>query len=369
MDVGVVETYVVRTALAAVVTLLLFLPRDVPLSSAPRLFIRSLLVTTSFVLVILGVQQGSPVVVQTLVATTPLFVAGGGELPDPDPPATARARRGRCSWWRVSPSCWRPRRHSRLVPIPAGRLRWARPDRRAAHGGTRSPRGGFHGTRALLPPDLPGHGGRVRPAAMPDRAPELADEIRASGFRNMTGFRRGTDVWYYAEAEPDRATVFAMHGPKAANAALEPRLRDHHRRDRRRLRAAAALVRGGVPHRRRRQRAHEARVPDARRRPRPHPRLRAAPRRAVAGHHRGHRGCRATATTPASDAATTSSTTASTIPDMETVFARMGQTEVNGRWGKAFEGIITTITDAGRQAHHRGRDLPPGLTASGCRRA
>ena len=45
-----------------------------PLSSAPRLFARSLLVTTSFVFVIVGVQQGSPVVVQTMVATTPLFV-------------------------------------------------------------------------------------------------------------------------------------------------------------------------------------------------------------------------------------------------------------------------------------------------------
>ena len=33
-----------------------------------------LLVTTSFVFIILGVQQGSPVVVQTMVATTPLFV-------------------------------------------------------------------------------------------------------------------------------------------------------------------------------------------------------------------------------------------------------------------------------------------------------
>jgi drug/metabolite transporter (DMT)-like permease len=72
--VGVVETYVVRTGLAAVVTLVLFVPRDVPLSSVPRLVGRSLLVTLSFVLIILGVQQGSPVVVQTLVATTPLFV-------------------------------------------------------------------------------------------------------------------------------------------------------------------------------------------------------------------------------------------------------------------------------------------------------
>ncbi len=74
MGVGVVETYVVRTALAAVVTLALFPPRDVPLSSTPVLVIRSLLITLSWVLLILGIQQGSPVVVQTLVATTPLFV-------------------------------------------------------------------------------------------------------------------------------------------------------------------------------------------------------------------------------------------------------------------------------------------------------
>ena len=46
----------------------------VPLRSAPGSSVRSLLITLSFVLIILGVQQGSPVVVQTLVATTPLFV-------------------------------------------------------------------------------------------------------------------------------------------------------------------------------------------------------------------------------------------------------------------------------------------------------
>lgn len=74
MGVGVVETYVVRCALAAAITLALFPPRDVPWSSAPRLAGRSLLITASYVLVILGVQQGSPVVVQTLVATTPLLV-------------------------------------------------------------------------------------------------------------------------------------------------------------------------------------------------------------------------------------------------------------------------------------------------------
>ncbi len=74
--VGVVETYVVRTALAAVVCLALFPPRDIPPRAAPRLFGRSLVVTGYFVLLILAAQRGSPVVVQTLVATTPLLVLG-----------------------------------------------------------------------------------------------------------------------------------------------------------------------------------------------------------------------------------------------------------------------------------------------------
>ncbi len=74
LDVGVVETYVVRTALAAAVTIALFPPRDVPAGDLPRLLGRSLVVTAYFVLVILGAQAGSPLVVQTLVATTPLYV-------------------------------------------------------------------------------------------------------------------------------------------------------------------------------------------------------------------------------------------------------------------------------------------------------
>lgn len=74
LDVGLVETYVVRTAIAAVVCIALFRPRDVARGDVPRLLGRSVVVTTYFVFVILGAQSGSPVVVQTLVATTPLFV-------------------------------------------------------------------------------------------------------------------------------------------------------------------------------------------------------------------------------------------------------------------------------------------------------
>ena len=74
LDVGLVETYVVRTTLAAAVCLALFPPRDVARGDIPRLLVRSVVVTSYFVFVILGAQSGSPVVVQTLVATTPLFV-------------------------------------------------------------------------------------------------------------------------------------------------------------------------------------------------------------------------------------------------------------------------------------------------------
>jgi drug/metabolite transporter (DMT)-like permease len=71
---GLVEIYVVRTALAAMVLLIAIPPRDVPLSSAPALAVRSVAVTLSFVFIILGVQEGSPVVVQTMVALTPMLV-------------------------------------------------------------------------------------------------------------------------------------------------------------------------------------------------------------------------------------------------------------------------------------------------------
>ncbi len=72
--VGVVETYVVRTSIAAILFVALLPPRDIPLRAAPRLFRRALIVTAYFVLLILAAQQGSPAVVQTCLATTPLLV-------------------------------------------------------------------------------------------------------------------------------------------------------------------------------------------------------------------------------------------------------------------------------------------------------
>jgi drug/metabolite transporter (DMT)-like permease len=72
--VGVVETYVVRTAIAAALFIVFIPPRDIPLGAAPRLLGRAVVVTSYFVLLILAAQRGSPVVVQTCIAATPLLV-------------------------------------------------------------------------------------------------------------------------------------------------------------------------------------------------------------------------------------------------------------------------------------------------------
>jgi drug/metabolite transporter (DMT)-like permease len=69
---GIVEIYVPRTAGAAAVWLLLAPPRGLPLRALPQLTVRAALITLHFVLVIAAVEHGSPVTVQTLVATAPL---------------------------------------------------------------------------------------------------------------------------------------------------------------------------------------------------------------------------------------------------------------------------------------------------------
>jgi drug/metabolite transporter (DMT)-like permease len=74
--VGVVEAYLVRTALAALVCALLAPPRDVPLRALPGMIPRAAFITAHFLLILIGVQEGSPAVVQTAVATAPLWSLG-----------------------------------------------------------------------------------------------------------------------------------------------------------------------------------------------------------------------------------------------------------------------------------------------------
>lgn len=75
-DVGVVEAYLVRAALAAVVCSVLVPPRDVPLRALPGMLPRAAFITLHFVLILVAVQDGNPAVIQTAVATAPLWSLG-----------------------------------------------------------------------------------------------------------------------------------------------------------------------------------------------------------------------------------------------------------------------------------------------------
>ena len=72
--VGLAGTYVTRTAIAAVIFTLAFPPRDIPRQESPLLFVRALFISGGFAFSIVGVQRGSPTVIQTMVALTPFFV-------------------------------------------------------------------------------------------------------------------------------------------------------------------------------------------------------------------------------------------------------------------------------------------------------
>jgi L-rhamnose mutarotase len=175
--------------------------------------------------------------------------------------------------------------------------------------------------------------------------PELVEEIRASGLRNMSGFRRHTDVWYYVEAGPDVKTAFEVHGPKPANARW-----NHYFRD---VIAEISDAQGEL--------LWYDEVFHAGGRPLPGPMTRSLihitidPERAAdyddihahpwpdmmeAIEHAGYRNY------------TGFRRGGSVVyygeyyPDLETVGARMGEFEVTARWGQAFEGIITTIVDS-----------------------
>lgn len=73
---GVVETYVVRTGASAAVCVVLWPPRKVPLRDLPRMIPRAMAITAHLGLILMGVQGGNPAVIQTVVATGPLFAIG-----------------------------------------------------------------------------------------------------------------------------------------------------------------------------------------------------------------------------------------------------------------------------------------------------
>ncbi len=177
--------------------------------------------------------------------------------------------------------------------------------------------------------------------------PELVDEIRESGLRNFSGFRRGTDVWYYTEAEPGVSVedAFAIHGPKPANQRWNDYFRD--------VIAQITDGGGGLLYYDAVFRADAGQLdgpferglfslvidPD---RAADYEALHANPwpdlmEAIEASGFRNYNGFRRGAHVVYYG---------EFYPDMATVFGRMAELPVNARWGEAFEGIITTITDA-----------------------
>jgi L-rhamnose mutarotase len=174
--------------------------------------------------------------------------------------------------------------------------------------------------------------------------PEIAAAIRDSGLRNMSGFRRGTDVWYFQEVEPDRKTGFDLLGREPANQRWS-----HHFRDviaqitddsgellwyQELFHVDGPSLDGPF------QRALFSLVIDEERagayeghhaNPRPDlmEAIEASGFRNYTGFRRGaHVVCYGECS-----------------PDAEAVFGKMAMLGVNARWGSTLEGLITRITD------------------------
>ncbi len=74
---GLAEIYVLRTAAAGAVWCVIAPPRSIPPRALPVMSLRAGLISLYFALVILAVERGNPVTVQTLVATSPLMLLLG----------------------------------------------------------------------------------------------------------------------------------------------------------------------------------------------------------------------------------------------------------------------------------------------------
>lgn len=173
-----------------------------------------------------------------------------------------------------------------------------------------------------------------------DMRPELKAAIRESGIRNLSAFRRGTDVWQYAECDPDGATAFAKLGATSVNAKWDDSLRPIVAADGERIwfeeifhangggmgpfeRGLFALV------------VHPDRLAEYdRRHAEPWPEMMRALREAGFHNYSGFR--RGSQVVYYGEF----------HPDIATATGAIGATDTNRRWNTSFQGIITTITDA-----------------------
>ena len=174
--------------------------------------------------------------------------------------------------------------------------------------------------------------------------PELKAAIREAGIQNLSAFRRGTEVWCYAECHPDARTAFARLGATKVNAnwddSFRPIIAELTAADGERIwfqeifhangggagpfeRGLFALV------------VHPDRIAEYdERHANPWPEMMRALDDAGFHNYTGFR--RGSQVVYYGEF----------HPDMARAVGAIGATEVNRRWNVSFQGIITTITDA-----------------------
>lgn len=178
---------------------------------------------------------------------------------------------------------------------------------------------------------------------MAEIAVAVVAAIRRSGLRNLTAFRRGTDAWTYAECEPDVPSALAAYLADAAIAgwhaslatvvaemtALDGRLLTYREVFHANAGGAGPFERGmfGLVVAPERIAEYDARHAD------PWPEMMSALDASGFHNYSGFR--RGSHVVYYGEF----------YPDMATAVAAIGATDVNRRWSKAFDGIITTITD------------------------
>ena len=182
--------------------------------------------------------------------------------------------------------------------------------------------------------------------------PDLVAAIGEAGIRNLSAFRRGTDVWQYAECDPDGATAFAKLGATSVNAKWNDSLRPIIAADGERIWFQEIFhANGGGAGRFERGLftlvVHPDRIAEYDdRHAHPWPDMMRALDDSGFHNYTGFR--RGSHVVYYGEF----------YPDMASVVAAIGATDVNRRWNVSFEGIITTITDAtgnlvtGREVFH-----------------
>jgi len=182
--------------------------------------------------------------------------------------------------------------------------------------------------------------------------PDLVAAIGEAGIRNLSAFRRGTDVWQYAECDPDGATAFAKLGATNVNAKWDESLRAIVAADGERVWFDEIFhANGGGAGRFERGLftlvVHPDRIAEYDdRHAHPWPEMMRALDDSGFHNYTGFR--RGSHVLYYGEF----------YPDMASVVGAIGATDVNRRWNVSFEGIITTITDAtgnlvtGREVFH-----------------